>query len=284
MRILVYCFLFLAFTGLQAQISRFREYRKLIAQAEYKIATDDIPGASELYQQALRGHGYLMVRDLTNAALCAAIQNETVECALLMREMLRLGVPVEALHTVPEFEVIWKDPASAKIMSKEDAYAENGKKYRNARYQKSLDSLNILKDRYLNGNAEAGKQMAAGLLAVWDMWGMPGEQYTGVIALDGSASFDGVVTEIALGAQFRKYHGRLSSTLLKLLERGCVYPDKAARWLEAMSRKKILSTQTAANEKSREKLRIRYMLPPANLEYEKARYREQHPESSFILR
>lgn len=283
-RILFFFILIVEFIPAQAQISRFREYRELVVQAEYKIMTNDIPAAFEYYQQAMKSHGYLMVRDLSNAALCAAIHGENIECALLMRELLRLGVPFTEIQQIPEFDGIWKDPSSAKIMSKADAYSENGKRYRNARYLKSLDSLNIIKNRYLNGNEEAGKEMAEGLLAVFDMWGMPGEQYTGVTHMDGTTLFDEIITIIAVSDKFSKHHNRLSKIIQTLLVRGCIYPEKAARWLESMSQKKILSPQTATDDKTRQKVRDKYILPPANLEYIANRYREEHPESSFILR
>lgn len=282
--ILFFLILIVGLIPAQAQISRFREYRELIVQAEYKIMTDDIPAAFDYYQQAMKSHGYLMVRDLSNAALCAAIRGENIECALLMRELLRLGVPFSELQQKPEFDGIWKDSNSAKIMSKADAYSENGRRYRNARYIKSLDSLNILKDRYLNGNEEAGMQMATGLLVVFEMWGMPGEQYTGVTQMDGTTLFDEIITIIAVDDKFSKHHAQLSKIIRTILVRGCIYPEKAARWLESMSKKKILSPQTATDDKTRQKVRDKYILPPANMEYLANRYREEHVESSFILR
>jgi hypothetical protein len=271
-------------SNIQAQISRFREYRELIVQAEFKVMQEDIGAAYDLYQQAYRSHGYLMARDLSNAALTASIRGEYVECALLMRELIRLGVPLSEMQQKPEFDIIWKNPASNQIMSKADEYSENGKKYRNARYLKSLDSLNILKDWYLAGNEKAGIQMAEGLLEVFNMWGMPGENYTGVLNMAGASQYDGIITLMAEGSNFSKYHARLSKVIRQLVERGCLYPDKTARWMEAMSKKKILSPQTATDDKTREKVRNKYILPPANLEYLSAKYREEHPESSFIFK
>jgi hypothetical protein len=54
--------------------------------------------------------------------------------------------------------------------------------------------------------------------------------------------------------------------------------------MEAMSKKKILSPQTETDEKTREKARSKYMLPPAILELQATKYQEEHPESSFILK
>ncbi len=270
--------------NVQAQISRFREYREFIVQAEYKTMQDDIGAAYDLYQQAYKSHGYLMARDLSNAALCASIRGEYVECALLMRELLRLGVPLSEMQQKPEFDTIWKNPASAQIMSKANEYSENGKKYRNARYLKSLDSLNILKEWYLEGNEKAGIQMAEGLLEVFTMWGMPGENYTGVLNMSGTTQYDGIITLMAESNSFSKYHARLKNVIHILVERGCVYPEKNARWMEAMSKKKILSPQTASDEKTREKVRNKYFLPPANLADLATKYQEEHPESSFILK
>jgi hypothetical protein len=284
----IFSLLFFSLLGglatIQAQISRFREYRDIIVQAEFKTIQDDINAAYDLYQLAYKSHGYLMARDLSNAALCASIRGEYVECALLMRELLRLGVPLSEMQQKPEFDIIWKNPASAQIMSKADEYSENGKKYRNARYLKSLDSLNILKDWYLAGNEKAGIQMAEGLLDVFSMWGMPGENYTGVLNMSGTTQYDSIITLITEGSNFSKYHTRLRNVIHLLMERGCIYPEKNARWMEAMSKKKILSPQTETDEKTREKARSKYMLPPAILELQATQYQEEHPESSFILK
>lgn len=269
---------------LNSQISRFREYREKIVQAENKILANDLVGAHDLYDIAYKDHGFLMVKDLSNAAICAGIQGKTIEAAQWMRELLRQGVPKSELEQKAAFESVWTEAASQKILNRAEEYTANGRKYRDPRYRKSLDSLNILKTRYLEGDLQSGKAMASGLLAVFNLWGMPGEQITGVEKMDGTTLYDEIIDIITENKVFSKHHAALQKTLLLLLERGCIYPDKAASWIENMNQKSKKGFEKSGAVNLSDKQRILYILPPNRRASIIAQYLKENPESEFILK
>lgn len=257
--------LFILCSSLTAQISRFQVYRNLIIQAEQKILEQKIPDALEVYRQVRREHGYLLVRDLHNAALCATKLNQPGEAAQYLREILRVGVPPDELFAIAAFDTLRENPTAGTILKKADQISAEGKKYINQRFRKSLDSLNILRQRFLSGSAADGIRMAEGLKVVFSSWGIPGEQTIGVEKPDGTALYDSVMMTIATQPALSKYHSWLKSTLRIMLDRGCIYSDKAASWTEAMNTNKILFTAVPKETKSQEKqntLRKKFYLCP----------------------
>jgi hypothetical protein len=232
---------------LQGQISRFREYRKLIHSAEQHTASGNGQEALDYYRQAKREHGYLMVRDLNNAAVNAAMGHHVAEAAGYIMDMVKLGVAIDSVMYLDVFDSVWADKTVKKTLDKAGVVQVEWRKNQNARYRKSLDSLNILVQRNKRGEAPDAGAVALGIVTMIDTWGLPSEQIIGVEGPDGAALYDALFEFMAMHEGAKRWHPWLKRTLFQMLERGCVYPDKVAYWMELMAKEAIFYPQAGSN-------------------------------------
>jgi|GEM_PF-5570812 len=248
---------------LEGQVSRFREYQKLIQSAEHHTASGNLQEALDYYRQAKREHGYLMVRDLNNAAVNAANGQHVAEAAYYILEMARFGVPMDSIMYLDAFDSVWADPTVKKSLDKASLVQAEGRKNQNARYRKSLDSLHILVARNRRGEAPDASTLAAGIVKMIDTWGLPSEQIIGVESPDGAALYDDVFEFMAMHEDAKRWQPWLKRTLYQMLERGCIYPDKVAYWMEVMSKEAIFYPQSGSSMiKNCEKQQAKFHLQP----------------------
>lgn len=231
---------------LQGQISRFQDYQKLIHAAEQHTASGNRQEALDYYRQARREHGYLMVRDLNNAAVNAASGNHIAETTGYIMDMVKLGVAIDSVMYLDVFDSIWADKTAKKTLDKASVIQAEWRKNQNARYRKSLDSLNILVQRNKRGEAPDAATLAAGIVTMIDTWGLPSEQIIGVESPDGATLYDALFEFMAMNEGAKRWKPWFKRTLYQMLQRGCIYPDKVAYWMELMAKEAIFYPQTGS--------------------------------------
>jgi len=272
----------LSVLSLQAQISRYRDYRELIIQAESYILVGDWEEALTYYRKAKREHGYMQVRDLNNAAVCASTLNYHPESAGFLLEMMRLGVPLDSVYYLPVFDKVWENKNINLTSQSALKVYEDGKKHRNLKFRKSLDSMNILLSRHRESGNPGALALAEGIYTVMQQWGYPSEQIIGVESPSGASLYDPLFDFIAGTPAASKYHTWLKKYLMTVLERGCTYPDKVALWMELMAGKVLFYPVSPVDAKEKIKLdkyRKDYYLPntdvyKAKLQFSKTEGRE----------
>lgn len=120
-------------------------YHQLVVQAEEAILDEDYQNALSIYVKAIAIVDYAFTKDLYNAAVCAAIGDDTATLFILMERCLKQGAEFttfENNRTV--FSRFFPIKQWHVIENEKDNYRKEYLSHLNMPYKRALDSLNSI--------------------------------------------------------------------------------------------------------------------------------------------
>ena len=146
---LLTCLFIIPSTFSQAYIS----YHRLIVQAEEFIVEEDYHNALNCYLCAISSVEYAFTKDVYNAAICAAIEDDTTIMFALMEKCLKQGVDFsmfEINRTV--FSRFYLTQQWNALKNERENYKKVYQNHVVLPYKKTLDSLDILDQKARSRN------------------------------------------------------------------------------------------------------------------------------------
>lgn len=128
-------------------------YHQLVVQAEEAILDEDYQNALSIYVKAIAIVDYAFTKDLYNAAVCAAIGDDTATLFILMERCLKQGAEFttfENNRTV--FSRFFPIKQWHIIENEKDNYRKEYLSHLNMPYKRALDSLNSIDQMARSGN------------------------------------------------------------------------------------------------------------------------------------
>lgn len=148
----VFCAIVL-FVSAQKPQQPYIAYHQLVVQAEEAILDEDYQNALSIYVKAIAIVDYAFTKDLYNAAVCAAIGDDTATLFILMERCLKQGAEFttfENNRTV--FSRFFPIKQWHVIENEKDNYRKEYLSHLNMPYKRALDSLNSIDQMARSGN------------------------------------------------------------------------------------------------------------------------------------
>lgn len=146
MRTTMFCLVFLWMLSSPEMFSQnYIPYHQKIIQAEDSITMEDYEFALNMYWDAFSSVNRSFTKDLYNAAICAAILNDTTRMFSLMEQCLKQGVCFNKFETnTAAFSHYFLSEQWKNIKKDSEYYEKIYLGQINKRYKELLDSLNVM--------------------------------------------------------------------------------------------------------------------------------------------
>lgn len=119
-------------------------YHQVIEKAENAIVFEDYQGALSHYLFATSIVEYVFTKDLYNAAICAAVENDTANMFRLIEQCLKQGVDIKTFETNQVvFSSFFSAPQWRELNNNKDRFKNEYQKHLNKQYKTALDSLDM---------------------------------------------------------------------------------------------------------------------------------------------
>lgn len=140
----IFCFVFLCALFLPKMLSQnYISYHQKVVCAEDAITMENYEFALNMYYDAFSSVNHSFVKDLYNAAICAAITDDTARMFSLIENCLKRGVSFNIFEkNAAVFAIYFSDKQWESLKRNTENYKINYLNQINTRYKEILDSLN----------------------------------------------------------------------------------------------------------------------------------------------